>query len=71
MLAVGDASGMMPQALERLAALYERQARTRTRILIETLSPLVVLIIGCGVLVIMVSVFMGLTMISDVLATSV
>jgi type II secretory pathway component PulF len=71
MLAVGDASGMMPQALERLAALYERQARTRTRILIETLSPLVVLIIGSGVLLIMVSVFASMTAIADVLAASV
>ncbi len=71
LLSAGETSGMVPQALERLAALYEQQARTRTRILVETLSPLVVLIIGSGVLLITVSLFASLATVADVMAAAV
>ena len=65
---LGESSGLLPEALERVAALYRRQVIKAQRILIDVLTPVGVGIAGCFVLALMSTVFRMLTTIADGIA---
>ena len=54
MAEVGENSGTLDQALSNLAGLLEEQARLRSRIIAALAYPLLMAIVGCGVLLFLV-----------------
>lgn len=67
MVALGDASGMMPTTLGHVSRLYRDQVRTWLRILVDTVVPAAVVLTGLTVLVLELALFQSLTGIFDVL----
>lgn len=57
--ALGESSALLPQAFEQIARQYQREARKRARVLIDTLAPLGVVVLGCLSLFVTGAVFTG------------
>lgn len=60
LVAVGESSGQLPEALDQVAVLYRRQARKTMRVLADVISPVVLIALACGVLVLELAVFQSL-----------
>ena len=60
MAAIGERSGLLPQALGRVSDLYGRQVEKVERILWDTALPLAVVALGALVLVVDLAMFRGL-----------
>ncbi|HIJ65484.1 MAG TPA: hypothetical protein HPP77_05975 [Candidatus Hydrogenedentes bacterium] len=68
--ALGESSGMLPEALERLAQQYLREAAKRAKILLNTIAPLCVVAVGCVTCFIWVALFVSYCSMADILAAS-
>jgi type IV pilus assembly protein PilC len=65
LISLGESSGKLPSCFERIADLYEQQTLKTTRILVDTICPLGVLVLAGAVLLFELSVFTFLTAIAD------
>jgi type IV pilus assembly protein PilC len=65
MASIGESSGRLPEALERLAHLYHRQVLKVTKVTLSTLFPFGVIALGCCVMWIYSSVFLMLVGLID------
>lgn len=63
--ALGEQSGMLPEALGRIADIYQSEAEKRIRILSDLVLPLGVLCLGAVTLMIELTLFMTMTSIVD------
>jgi len=61
LIAVGEQSGMLPEALAYLHSFYRDQSTIRARILVDTIKPFGVLLLGLFVLLFMKDMFTLLT----------
>lgn len=68
LVSLGESSGKLASAFGRIADLYEAQTLKTTRILVDTICPCGVLILGGVVLLFELSVFMFLTTLADAIA---
>ncbi|GMV90681.1 MAG: hypothetical protein AMXMBFR82_04590 [Candidatus Hydrogenedentota bacterium] len=71
LIALGESSGRLAAAFERIAALYEAQTLKTTRILVDTVCPCGVLVLSLGVLFFELSVFTLLTTLADAIGGGV
>ena len=65
LVSLGESSGKLPSAFGRIADLYEQQTLKTTRILVDTVCPCGVLILGGVVLLFELSIFTFLTALAD------
>lgn len=65
---MGESSGLLPEALERVEQLYRRQVARTERVLLDVLSPLGILAAGAFVLMFFSHVIVSLAGIADSLA---
>ena len=70
LLAVGEQSGMLPEALAYLWTFYRNQAKIRIQVLTDTLNPLGVVILGIFVLFFAVDMFSLLVGLSEAILNS-
>ncbi|MBX7255184.1 MAG: type II secretion system F family protein [Candidatus Hydrogenedentes bacterium] len=71
MVALGETSGLLPESLERISSMYERQALTSARVVADIVAPLVVIVAGCATLLVTLSVHMSLVGIIDAVLDSI
>jgi len=55
-VSIGESSGLLPEAFGRVAQLYRRQALKTSRILMDVLTPIGVVVLGCFTLLVTLSV---------------
>ncbi|MBI4559179.1 MAG: type II secretion system F family protein [Candidatus Hydrogenedentes bacterium] len=65
-VSLGESSGLLPEALGRVAQLYQRQAAKTSRILLDIISPLGVVILACGVFWFHCTLFIMVMTMSDI-----
>jgi type II secretory pathway component PulF len=68
LVSLGESSGKLASGFGRIADLYEAQTLKTTRILVDTICPCGLLILGGVVLLFELSVFMFLTTLADAIA---
>ncbi len=56
-VSVGESSGLLPEAFEKIARLYQREVIKMEKILIDLIAPVGVVALGCVVLFINLSIF--------------
>lgn len=69
-VAMGEHSGMLPEALARVSELYQGDVARGTRILSDTMLPLCVLFLGYITLFVLVSCYLPIFSLSDMLLST-
>lgn len=69
MLVTGEESGRVDEVADQIAEIYEEEVEIRTQTLGETLQPIFTVIVGIGVLILFISLFLPLITSLDQLAS--
>ncbi|MHC5059518.1 MAG: type II secretion system F family protein [Planctomycetota bacterium] len=66
MVQVGETSGTLPSVLERASDYYETKMDTTITTLLNLLGPVVIVVVGAGVLVVVVALYLPIFSMSDI-----